>query len=79
MSGLKRVRRYSQNVRFKKNQVQLINKASKITLKLGSVDGEVGMQISISGSISHVTEVKGGYQQEQDGRVPRSYPLPGGR
>ena len=31
--------------------------------KFGSVDSEVGMQTSISGSISHVTEVKGEYQQ----------------
>ena len=45
--------------------------------KFGSVDSEVGMKTSISGSISHVTEVKGEYQHEEDGRGPRSYPLPG--
>ena len=49
--------------------------------KFGSVDSEVGMKTSISGStsISHDTEVKGEieYQHEEDGRGPRSYPLPG--
>ena len=39
----------------------LINRASKIALKSGFVDGEVGMWTSISGSISHVTKAKGEY------------------
>ena len=51
-----------------------MNKASNIALKIDPADGGVGVQSSISASISHVTEVKGEYQQEEDGRGPRSYP-----
>ena len=85
MSGLKRFRGFGGKLLIKSNQVLLINKASKIALKCGSVDGEVYLDVcisrcmytSISSSISHVTDVKGEYQQEEDGRGPRSYP--GGR
>ena len=52
----------------------LINMASKIGLKFGSVDSEIGMKTPISGSFCQVTEVKGVYQQDEDGRGPQSYP-----
>ena len=43
MSGLKLFRKFGWKVHIKKNQVLLINQASKIGLKFGSVDSEVGM------------------------------------
>ena len=43
MSGLKRFRGFGGKIQIKRNQVFSINKASKIALKSGSVDGEVGM------------------------------------
>ena len=79
MSGFKRFRRFGGNVHFKRNQVLLIYQASKILLESGSVDDEVRMQTSISGSISHVTEVEAGYQQEKDGQADEDLDHPGGR
>ena len=43
MSGLKRFRGFGRKNDIKRNQVISINKASKIALKSGSVDIEVGM------------------------------------
>ena len=43
MSELKRFRGFDGKIHIKRNQVFLKNKASKIALKSGSVDGEVGM------------------------------------
>ena len=43
MSRLKRFCGFSGTVHIKGNQIGLKNKASKIALKSGSVDGKVGM------------------------------------
>ena len=61
MLGLKLFRGFGRKIHIKRNQALLINRASKIALKSGFVDGEVGMGTSISGSISHVTKAKGEY------------------
>ena len=43
MSGLKRLLGFGGKMHIKRNQVLLTNKASRIPLKSGSVNGEVGM------------------------------------
>ena len=54
MSGLKCFRGFGWKIHIKRNQ-GFSMQASKIASKSGSVDGEVGMSTTISGSISHVT------------------------
>ena len=54
MSGLKCFRGFGWKIHIKRNQVFSMQ-ASKIALKSGSVNGEVWMSTTISGSISHVT------------------------
>ena len=65
MSELRRCRGFVGTVQIRRNQVLLRNKASKIALKYGSVDRDFRMQTSISGSISHVTELKAEHQKEK--------------
>ena len=58
MLEFRRCRGFVGNVQIRRNQVLVRNKAGKIALNSGSVDRDFGMQTSISGSFSHVTEEK---------------------